>query len=238
MTTLADIARDLSLGHLADLPSFGEGDGLIEPTQLSKFLLRANDALRAVYARFPLQMQTIIVEAVDGVHLYPLRKEYALTSGSVQPNKFIKDSVANPFKEDVLGIEHVFDGEHCELSLNDRNDPTSLHTPSFDVLQIDKPKTGDRYHVQYRAMHEPVPMTVTETEMVNVPLRIPAALLSAFKFHIASGLHEGGGSEGTTAKSIMYASAYETECIQLEKTNALNHSMVDTNIKPELRGWI
>lgn len=236
MMILSDLARDLSLGHLSDLPAFGEGSGTIEPLQLNKLLLRTNDALRAIYTRFPLVMRTIIVEAVDGLQQYPLRLEYALTSGSLQANKFIKDSIAEPFLEDVLGIEHVYDGDHCQLGLNDRNDPLSLHTPSFDVLQIDKPVTGDRYHVEYRAMHVPVPMNTINLSAVT--LRIPSALLSAFKLHIAAGIHEGAGNEGAAVKAMSLSQAYEQECARLEHANTLNQSMVDTNLNPERGGWI
>lgn len=236
MTLLSDIARDLSLGHLADLPAFGIADGVIEPSQQTKLLLRTNDALRAIYTRFPLQVRTLVIEAVDGMHLYPLRQEFALTSGSAEPVKFIKDSVAEPFLEDVLGIEHVYDGEHCELALNDREDPTSLHTPAFDVLQIDKPVTGDRYHVEYRALHAAVPMETTDLSTVR--LRVPAALLTAFKALIAAGIHEGAGNEGSMAKAAGLAAIYEAECARLEHANTLNHSMVDTNTKPQRGGWI
>lgn len=236
MTTLADLARDLSLGHVSDLPAYGIGDGVFEPSQVPKLLLRVNDTLRLLYTRFPLQRRTLVVEAIDGVHLYPLRVEYALTSGSLEPNKFIKDSVADPFRGDVLGIEHVFDGDRNELALNDRQDCTSLHTPSFDVLQIDRPVTGDRYHVEYRAAHAPVPMDTTD--LASIPLRLPAALLSAAKYHIAAGLHEGAGSEGAMTKAQSYLNAYEAECARLDQANTLNQSMVDTNTGPERGGWI
>lgn len=236
MTTLADIARDLSLGYLSDLPAFGIGDGVFEPTQVPRLLVRANDALRAMYTRFPLQMKTLIIEAVDGRHQYPLRSEYALTSASTEPVKFIKDSVLEPFLGDVLGIEHVYDADHCELPLNDRQDPLSLHTPSYDVLQIDKPVTGVRYHVEYRAAHLPIPMGTVD--LSTIPLRIPAAALTAFKLHIAGGLHEGAGSDGTITKAMAYSQAYEQECTRLEQANTLNQSMADTNLKPEIGGWI
>lgn len=233
---LSEFLRDLSLGPLADLIAFGAGDGTILEPQRPKVLVRLNDALRDLYRRFPLQLKTLIVEAVDGVHQYPLRREHAQTSDSSQVNKFIKDSLADPFQEDVLGIEHVYDAKHCELSLNDRHDPLSLHTPAFDVLEIGYPVTGERYLVEYRAAHAPIDVMTSAPAEISV--RIPTTLINALKLRVAAGVHEGAGSEGAAAKAAAYLELYEAECTRLELANQLQSSTVDTNTKFERGGWV
>lgn len=232
---LATLLKDLSLGHLSDLPAAGVGDGTIEPQFQPKVLVRVGDALRTLYTRFPLQMKTLVVEAVDGVYQYPLRCEYAQTSASGQVNKFIKDTVAEPFIEDVLGIEHVYNSEHEELPLNVRGDAMSLYTPGFDILQIDRPVGGERFHVEYRAAHAPIEPNV-DVEVFEV--RVPLAAHSALKLLIAQLVHEGAGNEGSLTKASQFKALYDEECGRLELANTFNQSIVDTNTSFERGGWV
>jgi hypothetical protein len=228
--------QKLSYGALADLSIGGEGTGVIPDNQLPKLMVRANNALVALYTRFPLQIRTLILEAVDGISTYHLRAEYAQTSGSTQPTKYIKDTVADPFLGDLLQIEHVYDGEHNELPFNVRNDECSIRTTSYDSLELELPKTGDRYHIEYRARHEVFPLVPADLSLLQV--RLPAQLEEAFMAHIAGNVYGAINSPQAMAKGQELLARFEAECAFLEDRNAVSQSQVSENSSFERGGWV
>lgn len=231
---LVTLLSDLSTGNLRELPQFGEGSGTVTPAGIPIAINAANGALEALYQRFPLETRMLVLEAIDGVHIYPLRSEFALTSGSSAPIKYIRDSVTEPFQDDLLAIEAVYDADMVGLRLNDALHPDAVSTPGYDILGLPHPKTGDRYYISYRAAH---PKLAPNADPATTEIRVPTAALNAFKAHIAYCVFGGMGMEGALAKSQRWLQAYEGECQRLELANTLNQSMVDDNVKPQLRGW-
>lgn len=250
--TLAELFQKLSIGPLSDLPIAGEGSGTVPVENYAKLILRVNAALVALYTRFPLQLRTLTLTAVDGIQTYYLRTAFAQTSGSTEVNKYIQDTVADPFKGDVLMVAGVYDGEHAALPLNDRNDCKSWFTTSYDSLAMDYPATGDTYYIEYRARHAEIPLNVVPlvngapppgatdpiTIIGAIDVRIPPQLETALLAHIAANMYGSVGSDAALAKSQMHLSQYEGECAFYEERNTFNQSFESTNVKPLQNGWV
>ena len=251
---LADLLAKLSYGPLSELAMAGEGSGVVPAASIPKLIIAINDALVKLYTRFSLERKTLVLETVDGIYAYRLTQEYAQTSSSNQPNKYIKDSVVYPFTGDVLQVVGVMGNaaklptdpeyitqprlpvsDYIDLPLNDRNDRLSWHTTAFDTLSMDYPKTGDRYFVLYRAKHAPIPLVPANAAAVDI--RLPDVLESALLAYVAYRIYGGMSMEMAVSKSRIHLQVYESECAELENQNLFNQSEASTNMKPVLHGW-
>lgn len=253
---LTELLQKLSYGPLSELSVAGEGSGTVPAANIPRLVIPINDALNKLYARFNLQKRTIVLETVDGVYAYRLAPQFAQTSGSAEPNKYIKDSPAQPFTGDVLQVIDILgnqsalpvdpkyinqprledENDYVSLPLNDRNDRLSWHTPSYDTLAMDYPKTGDRYFVQYRAKHAPIPLQPEETGAVEI--RIPDVLETALLSSVAASVYGGMSMESAIGKAKLHGANYEAECAFHELQNTFLQFSEDTNVKPALRGWV
>lgn len=231
---LDEILQQLALGPLQEQP-IGAG-GVISAEDRPKILLLVNSALRALYTRFPLRVRQLTIATIDGRYNYPLETRYAQTSASGEVDRFIQDTVADPFTGDVLRVQSIYDVEHTELPFNDRNDPLSWHQTGYDTLTMDYPKTGTSFFVEYRARHDRIPLVVNQPETVVV--RIPPELEDALLHHVAWKFYAGMSNESGLAKAKMHQAFYEAECVPHEAENTFAGSTDSTNRKPEQGGWI
>lgn len=234
---LADILSKLSLGPLSEQVAFGTGAGSIEADKVPKLVFHIGQALVALYTRFPLRVRSLELETVDGLYEYPLQARFAQTSSSTELNKFIKDSIADPFPGDVLRITAVADAATgCELPLNKRHDELSWFTSGYDTVRMGYPKTGDRYRIEYRARHaalDPNPATPAEVE-----LRLPDELVPALLAHVAGHVYGGMSMEGALAKSQGFLATYENECVLHEQSNTWDQHHTPHNTRFEQGGWV
>lgn len=251
---LTELLQKLSWGPLAELSIAGEGSGFVPPENVPRLVIPINDVLRKLYARFALQKRTVILETVDGVYAYQLAPQFAQLSGSTEPNKYLKDTTANPFLNDVLQVTDILGNEaalptdpkyvnqprldennYVSLPLNDREDRLSWHALSYDTLSMDYPKTGDRYFVQYRAKHASIPLQPAEPGEIQI--RIPEQLETALLSGVAACIYGGMSMEAALGKAKMHAGIYEEECLRLELADMFNQFVEATNTKPAKGGW-
>lgn len=232
---LSEVFQKLSFGHLRELAVAVAGS--INSDDQPTLCVATNTALIALYTRFPLMLRELELETVDGRFEYPLRRDFALTSGSAEPIKFIKDSAGNLFTGDVLKVVGIIDGTSGDpLPLNDRNHELSWFTAAYDVLRMGYPKTGDRYLVEYRAKHDDIPVVVSDPTQVEIA--VPSVLETALLHHIAGTIYGGMSIEGALGKSQMHMAAYEAECGHHEQINTFDQWFAPSNLKPEIGGWV
>ena len=237
---LKQLFTKLANGHLRELAITGEGSGVVPISSQGKLAYAANEALAALYARFPLAERTAIIQTYAGLYEYRLEPEYALSSGSAQPIKYIVDTIGPTFDGHVLMITDIFDANHVWIPMNDRNNIVSWHTKGNMALVMDYPVADVRYFVNYRKAHPELPIDTDEIEtqtLEEIEIDIPAQLEAAFMHHIASGIYGGMSMESSIMKTTRHLDRYEAECIFHENNNTFNGSVAETNRKPYLRGW-
>ena len=234
---LSDILAKLSLGPLNEQAAFGTGAGSIETDKIPKLVFHIDQALVALYTRFPLRIRHLEMETVDGVFEYPLQARYAQTSSSTELHKFIKDHPADPFTGDVLKVNAIIDVRTCkELPLNKRNDKLSWFTPSYDTVRTNTPRTGDRYRIEYRARHAALPTNPVDPSQVEI--RLPAELVPALLAHVAGHVYGGMSIEGALVKSQGHLATYENECQLHEQGNTWDQYNEPHNTRFIAGGWI
>jgi hypothetical protein len=144
--TLKDIFRDLSYGELQGLaignliPDDNESEP--DPKSYKQIMSHINRALTKIYSRFLLSSKEIYIEQTEDVAEYILDARYSQTNTDSDiplEDRYIADSVTNPFENDVLKIEQCFDEGGNLLFLNDPTEDWSLYTPSFRSIQMPYP---------------------------------------------------------------------------------------------------
>ena len=139
---LKEIFDQLTYGELSQLAIGGGEQGQINEANYPSVVAHIRLALTALYKRFPLKENRLVLQLLPGVLQYEINSKYAVGNmKSLVPVKYILDS-ALPFKDDILKIERVYTGKGHELSLNDGADPFSLTTPS-DQLGNRSPVLSD-----------------------------------------------------------------------------------------------
>lgn len=235
---LATVLQQLSYGPLSELGIAGTGSGSIPAANVPKLVFHIGQALVALYTRFPLRLRTLELETVDGLYEYALRTPFAQTSSSTELNKYIKDSLADPFTGDVLKIVGIQDALGCSLPLNKRGDELSWFTTGYDTVKMDYPTTGVRYRIEYRARHAELPLNPATAEAQEaVQILIPPELLPALMAHVAGNVYGSMSMEGALAKSQGHLATYENECQLHEQTNTWDQHHEPHNTGIERGGW-
>jgi hypothetical protein len=231
--TLNELLTTLSHGSLSNLRVGGDGTGQIPTEHEAKVIGFVNQALLALFTRFVLSEKEVVVRAQDDVINYPLKQANADNDSNTTSLKYIQDTVADPFKGDVIKISTVFDEGGVELNINRKSDVNSLYSPSPKVLQIPKPVTGNVYYVYYQASHAKLSSADLDQE-VEIPVPLEEALEAYVAYKTLSPMN---GPEHS-AKAIEHFQRYEMICEAVEKNDLVGSSIVTSYLdKFEERGF-
>lgn len=195
MITLHDIFIDLSGGEFSNLQlgafSMDDPDSEPDPRSYQQLIRHINLGLTALYTEFPLRVEECYVTLHEEIALYTLDYRWAESNlASTEPVKYIADTVANPFSDNLLKIEEVYDEVGNKLSLNDPDDELSVFTPRFNVIQVPWPNDFNTVAVQYRADHP----TINYSAGMNpqqVYIEVPRQLREALLFYVAARVFAG-----------------------------------------------
>jgi len=184
---LLDILKDLTYGELSGLTIGNlipdEFDNEPDPHQYEQIVSYINLGLTEIYKRFFLRSQEIDVQQHEEITTYKLHSDYAqsnLASPILIAERYILDTAEDPFRDDILKIEEVYNEEGTKLAMNDTSDVNSVYTPAYNKVQIPYPNDANIFSVQYRANHPKIPITLAthpEDVEVEVPNSLYAALL-------------------------------------------------------------
>ncbi len=230
-----DFIRDLSVGELKNMAYSGNGTGLVARKDQVALLRYVNDALNKLYARYALSTKDILLETQTGVTIYHLLPQFAETQAATSPEpvQYIKDLSREPFTGDVLRILEVYNGAGMRVPLNDENQELSVFTPEYNMLQIPYAVGGELWTVVYKAKHQ----TLTETHL-NTRMTVPPSLLPSLRSYVAYKVYCDVGTQEALVRAQQYLQRYELETQEIELTNMVNNSVVPTNLKLEIGGWV
>jgi len=182
---LIDILKDLTYGELSGLSIGnlipGEAENEPDPHEYEQIVSYINLGLTEIYKRFFLRSKEIYIDLQEQLSTYKLHSNYAqqnLTSPIPLIDRYIADTALDPFVDDILKVEEVYDEEGTKLSLNDVTDEYSAFTPAYNMVQIPYPADGLTYAVQYRANHPRIVATLA-TDAALVEVEIPNSLYAA-----------------------------------------------------------
>lgn len=228
---LQEVFDQLTHGELSQLSIGGNEAGVIAPANYNRLVPHVNLGLTALYKRFPLKEGRLILELQSGRTTYPIHSKYAVSSRtSREAVRYIKDSSAEAFKDDIHKIERVYTAKGFEFGLNDEADPYGMFTPSATVLRVpadvaaqvislpDELKSP-RVELVYRANHPLIVADGADLEPDVIELELPYSHLEPLLLYIASRVHTPTGMTNETNMGNTYFAKYEASCQQLEAVN-------------------
>lgn len=228
---LQEIFNQLTYGELSQLGIGGASAGGVQPANYNKLIAHINLGLTALHKRFPLKENRLTIELVQGRTSYPLLSKFAVSSRlSKEPVRFIKDSTAVPFVDDILKVEKVFTDAGFELGLNDEGDRYALATPTSTTLDVpadivartmdmpDEYKTL-RLKVVYRANHPIILTDEGDIDPEETEVELPYTHLEPLLLFVAARVHTPTGMTNETNMGNTYYARYEASCQQIEMQN-------------------
>lgn len=246
---LSEIFTQLTYGELSQLSLGGSETGEIPEASYPKIIPHVNLAMTALHKRFPLKEGRLTVNLQEGRMTYPLTSAYAVGNRrSRELVRYIADSIAEPFEDDILKIEQVLTSKGHELGLNDESDVYSCFTPTSTTLRVpmalvdssvDVPenKVTSSLTVVYRAMSTPITIGTAGLDPTRVEVELPYSHLEPLLLYIASRLHNPIGMTNEFHVGNSYAAKYEMACQELEVKN-LRVDQGSQNNKLERNGWV
>lgn len=246
---LQDIFDQLATGEFSQMSIGGSAAGVIEESNWPRVINHINLGLIDLYKRFNLKEGRIKLLLQPGVTTYAIKSAYAVHNrGSRESVRYLEDSEAQPFKDDIQKIEKVLTDSGFELGLNDSSDPYSVFTPSAFVLRVpeiivdgsvdipDQLNTGNLMLV-YRASHPRIVQGVGYFDPARVEIELPDSHLEALLFYIASRANNPVGMTNEFHAGNSYYAKYLASCQALKDVN-LHVDQGSQNTRLQRNGWV
>ena len=255
---LSEFFEHLVSGELAQL-HMGDIDNLrLDVEDFPKVLPSINLGLTEIYKRFPIRIEELILRQQPEISTYMLTGKYAQTSDSNEPVKYIHDSIYEPFQDNVLKVEQVFNELGMEIPLNEEiaynqyNDYASssyqpnrhftndynfqsARTPTFNSVQIlPHPLAENNLLIKYRAAHAVIPNTA-DIIPGEIEIDIPLAMLEPLLLYVGGRVYANMHGEDPNSGAGFIAK-FEASCKKIEDLNLFNKGLV-VNTKLDRAGW-
>ena len=246
---LKEVFDQLTYGELSQLAIGGRDTGAIAPENYNKVVAHINLGLMALYKRFHLKEGSIYVELQPDRLVYPLTSRYAVSSrSSREAVRYIKDSLALPFKDDLLKIKRVTGTSGVEFPLNDLGDPFTMLTPTMQTLvvpqaivvptpELDETLVTTTLKVAYQASH---PLIITDDgdlDLDFVEIELPYTHLEPLLLFVASRVHTPAGMTNEANMGNTYYQRYDLACQELENKN-LTVDQASHEDRAGRNGWV
>ncbi len=235
---IRELFKTLSFNELSNINIGGEGSGQVNVASYERLINITNNALLDLHRRFILSEKQLTIQSLDWKSRYIIDSKYAATSDSSEV-KYIMDTPLEPYRNDLITIELVFNEIGQELPMNDPEQYASVMIPSPNCVELTHPSKYSAFFIIYRARHPELIFDADELEnTLNQNVNIPLALEQALRFKIAAGIFSPMSGQEYTAKSQELDGKYEANCIEVESNGLVNTKCISTNVKLSRRGFI
>lgn len=229
---LSDIFEALQYGELKQLPVSGKGAGIPE-SSYDELLSHVNNALTAVFKRFPLKLKTVTVQELDNVTTYALSSRYAVSNPVPNEYKYIIDTELNPFIDDVLKVEGIKDELGVVIPLNTPSVTGSIVVTDYNTIQVPFPDSTKAISVTYRAKHHKIVMAGVPPTQIHIELSDsymrPLLMYIAHRATI--------GTSDNDVDSNTYLSKFTLACDEIDRYGLVSVAG-SINCKPGANGWV
>jgi len=244
--TLNDIFTQLAHGELSQVILGNDGNSLLSVPEDRRKQVASHIqlGLTALYTRFRLREGSLLVRVTPDVRAYILSADYATSnteSEVLTENRYIQDSVAAPFQNDLLKVERVYArssvGHFNELDANKPDNPSAVTLTEFNSLVLPDTLKTDLLKVIYRGDHPPfdVHRVIPAPQLISV--YIPPSYLQALLYFVASRALNPVGMVAEFHEGNGYMQKFEVECARLEQLNySLDQEHGDGRF--ERNGWV
>ncbi len=239
---LSEVFDQLTYGELAQISIGGGAEGQIDDANYKAMVAHTNLGLTALYKRFPIKENSLMLSVISNKDTYVLTPENATSNNELTGNiKYILDSIDSPFIGDILKVEKVVNSYGIELVLNNDGDLRNIKTPTYNTIKFSKDLlsdlAGSNVEVVYRANHPIINVGNGAFNPENVELELPYSYLEPLLLFIASRINNPMGMTNEFHAGNSYAAKYELACQMLEKTNLMTDIGSEFN-KIRSGGWV
>jgi hypothetical protein len=238
MFKLSQVYEQLSIGELSQVKLGGE-EGVIPEDKYRAVNNHLLLGLTALYKRFNLKQNSLIIQLQADQDRYALHSKYAVNGkNTTAPVRWIIDTLAAPFRDDIIKINTVRGDNGDVIPLNDYLNADSVFTPTMDSLRVPSNlEAGTFLSVEYQANHPNFMACSNYVDPTRTLIELPATHLQALLYFVASRVHNpiGMGQEFNAGNN--WAARYEQECQRLEGDG---HDIDDAAQVPRAKrnGWV
>ena len=232
--TLQEVLDKLARGKISNLAICEKGK--IKSAEIPKVVDAVNEALLRLHTVLPLKQSSLIVELYEGRTEYPLTSEHSIRL--VEGNRYdpyryyIMDTPENPFMDDIINIEEVWDDLNRSRPLNDPVCPLAVFTPQHNYISTNISPTGRVLNIIYRAKH--ISLTSENlTDTVDLPSNLYGALLS----YSAYLLHSILNTEIAVQNAQKYLAEYQSIINEVIQNGTITPDKLANGIKFFNRGF-
>jgi len=236
MTTLGDFLRDLSRIELSGSAFGNSGAGSIQGARLAATVALINDGLLHLHSALMLKEGSVIVEMKGNTTHYELDSRFA--ESRYDPLQvaypYIKDSIGQPFADDVLKIVEVTGQDGRNWPINASGHARAVFvTQGVNVLQIPQPLDAVAIAVRYRAAHAPL-----REDAPDAPLQLPRTLHAPLRAFVAAGLYRAMPVESGQQQAALYEARYAQAVAEVAASDALSSSHIRASCRFCANGWV
>jgi len=233
---ISDFLRQLSFGELSNLSISNSGSGVIIEGKHPQLIMYMNTALTAVYSRFVLRQEEIIVTLETTITRYELLSKYTVSANDPTVTvHYITDTVANPFQDDLIRVLEVWD-QYGKVPLNDADNTGSVFTPNPLVLYVPTPVNAEPLTLIYQAEH--AQLLDTGAGYLNQEIVIPHYLHNAFRKRVAHEVYSHMSGVDNIMKGQEYLAGFEVDCLTVEQRDLASQSAHGSLAKFDERGFV
>lgn len=232
---LQEVFDYLTYGELSQFFAGGLEDGGVQSSSYPKIIHNINMGLTELYKDLPLSTREVYLQLYDHIATYTLHSDYAESNtGSVQPYKYILDSVYEPFIDNILILDSVFNEAGEEYPINESGQTYSVFTPSYNTIQVPFADSANTLSLVYRAAPTKVQIIGVNPATADVP--IPPQLLPALISYVAHKLHAASNSVEEANLAGMFYNKYKQQVAEV-KLLGLIQTETAINNKFWSNGW-
>jgi len=232
---LSEIFEQLTQGELSSLYMGKVDETGIQVCDYPKIVPHVNLAVTELHKRFSLRVDEVTIQQYDQIQKYYLQRRFAQTNAdSDEPIKYIVDSTYAPFNGNVLRIEKVIDELGRELFVNESDEYWSVHTPSYDCVQMPYPEKENQMIVTYRADAESK-IQIAELDPTTTLVPIPGYLIEALLLYVASRVFSNVNTDGVN-EGNNYLAKFE-KSVQTVKDLGMDNEDNTYNTRLDAAGW-
>lgn len=226
---LNQLIKELEYGELSAHGMFATSP--LSNENKDKLISAINIGLTELYTRFPLLTKELTIIQKSWLTEYKLDKKFAVSNEEDKGTKYILDTKRDPFLNDVIHINGVFDEVGSSLLHNSNSACKVYLTPAMDTIEIPNPTDTNALFIVYRANH-PIVSEVTPT--ILLPINFKPALMAYVSHRIYSG--------GTAQEHAMLANSmlqkFELICMQQREYGMTNQDDGCANGQFCKGGWV
>lgn len=228
---LSKLLQYLTNGELSQLSL---GNVATNENLIPKIISGINLGTEELYKRFPIKLSRIEVHLQGAIQEYYLHSSKALSNMPIAGNildYYLHDN-EEPFTDNIIRIETVYDELSEELPLNVVGNSDSLVTINHNVLRVSNPVDDIFYTIEYRASAPIIGLEEDpDTIEVNIPNAFTEALINYVAYRVFAAINM------NSAEAVNYYAKFETSCVLLNNLGLWNKE-VTTNFKLENSGWV